>query len=126
MKKIISLIINFLLIPVARVFIFILSPVGVAWELVRNPSVEYWGKYFKKIAVSYDQTGNAINGQMLTDCLGNGEGEKFGNPDETVSGIVGKKKKSNTLSHLGWAIAVCLNKIEKDHVEKAIEEDEQS
>ena len=82
-------------------------------------------RYFKDVAVSYDQTANAENGIlyndiMLTDMSLN----EFGFPDETLSSVFGKNKRVYTLTKFGSFWSSLLNKIETDHVEKSIEEDE--
>jgi hypothetical protein len=50
----------------------------------------------------------------------------FGFPDETLSSVFGKNKRSKTLTKFGSVWAWLLNKIERNHVEKSIEEDEGS
>lgn len=69
-------------------------------------------KYIKNVLISIDQFFNALTG---------------GDPDETISSRVGKLVRSwNTPRK--WTIAhwlnVILDKIEKDHCKKSIEEDE--
>ena len=46
---------------------------------------------------------------------------EFGNPDETISSVLGRNKLKNNLTYIGKTLAKILNLIEKDHVEKAIE-----
>jgi hypothetical protein len=48
-------------------------------------------------------------------------GYRFGNEDVTISHVLGMNKKFNNLTFTGKALSWLLNKIEKDHVEKAIE-----
>ena len=82
-------------------------------------------KYFEGIAVSYDQTANAENGILYNDIMITKMSlNVFGFPDETLSSVFGKNKRSKTLTKFGSIWSTLLNKIEKDHVEKAIEEDE--
>ena len=76
------------------------------------------------MAVAGDQFGNVACQALLNVTLIKKGGIKFGNPDETVSGVLGKNKEWETLTGIGKFIAGVLNKIEKNHVEKAIEEDE--
>jgi len=49
----------------------------------------------------------------------------FGNRDESMSGVLGKNKRANTLTNLGEGVVYILNKIDPNHTEKSIEEDEQ-
>jgi ABC-type sugar transport system permease subunit len=112
---------NIFLILIALIIVIPVSLIGFLWEIIRNPSYKYLNSYFKKIAISLDQLGNAINGQLLTDAFTKkSQGVAFGDEDLTVSGILGENKKENKLSLLGWFISNKLNKLDKDHVEDAI------
>ena len=64
-------------------------------------------KYFWNILISIDQFFNTLFG---------------GNPDETVSSRAGKARRNGKL----WGKALCsiLDKIDEDHCNKSIEEDE--
>ena len=50
----------------------------------------------------------------------------FGNPDETISSVLGKNQRDNTLTLLGKLIVWVLNMVDENHSEKAIEDDEQN
>jgi len=83
--------------------------------------------YFENVAVSYDQTANAENGPLYNDIMITKMSLNiFGFPDETLSSVFGKNKRSKTLTKFGSVWAWLLNKIERNHVEKSIEEDEGS
>jgi hypothetical protein len=112
---------NIILILVALIIVIPVSLIGFLWEIIRNPSYKYLNTYFKRIAISLDQLGNAINGQLLTDAFTKkSQGVPFGDEDLTVSGILGQNKKDKKLSLLGWLIADALNELDKDHVEESI------
>jgi hypothetical protein len=49
---------------------------------------------------------------------------KFGNEDETISGVIGKNKRLNTLTFAGRLLDKLLDTIDKNHSIDAIEEDE--
>ena len=80
----------------------------------KNKKMNPVARYFLNIALSWDQLLNAHG---------------FGDPDETISSRLGKlkRKHSGTIpwyrpvsKYLAWG----LNKIDPNHVEEAIEEDE--
>ena len=75
--------------------------------------------YFWICALSIDQTGNAICMHLFNDLLIKANGHRFGNPDETVSYVLGMNKKTDTLYLLGRMLADVLGWIDKNHVEKA-------
>jgi 8-oxo-dGTP diphosphatase len=105
---------------VAYILIAILSPFGILYAMIRsifgNVNSD---KYFFKVAVSLDQLGNVIMAPLFNHILIESEGKQFGDEDETISNIIGQNKSTNTLRFLGKFIAKILNKLERDHVEKA-------
>jgi hypothetical protein len=84
-------------------------------------SIRKLSGYFKAIAISIDQLGNVVMANLMNDTLIKDNGHKFGDPDETISMVLGLNKREKSLTNMGIRIADILNKIEKDHVEKAIE-----
>jgi hypothetical protein len=50
------------------------------------------------------------------------DGYKFGNPDETISSVIGKNERLQTLTSSGRLLNSILNRIEKNHAKKSIEE----
>lgn len=81
-------------------------------------------RYFYFCALGVDQLGNVLTSQVLNKALlkGNPQYESlyFGNPDDTISYILGQNKYANNLTNLGKAIAWVLNRLDPYHVEKAI------
>jgi hypothetical protein len=83
-------------------------------------------KYLLNIAISYDQLSNTLGAPLLNKILIKKRGYKFGNPDQTLSYVLGLNKKSEHLSKLGKFFTNMLNKIEPNHVEKAIKAHEKN
>lgn len=81
-------------------------------------------QYFREVAVSIDQLGNTVCADLFDLILIKKGGYQFGNPDETISGVLGKNQKLETLSTVGKILNWILSKIEKDHSLISIEEDE--
>lgn len=104
------------------VLFMIFAPLGILYQVITN----FWGvgKYFFDIAICIDQSGNVVCRKLLDAIMIKKGGHRFGSPDETISSVIGKNHESNTLTWCGWCLYKLLNKIEKDHSEKAIEEDE--
>lgn len=100
----------------------ILFPLGWLYSLFTfKLSIRKLSGYFKAIAISIDQLGNVVMANLMNDTLIKDNGHKFGDPDETISMVLGLNKREKSLTSMGIRIADILNKIEKDHVEKAIE-----
>lgn len=113
---------NVLLILIAFILVFIFGPIGVVYNLLFNWKARK--KYFFSIALSLDQLGNVICSGLLNFIMIKGEGVKFGNVDETVSSVLGKNKAKGTLTLAGRHLCFVLNEIQENHVENAIEADE--
>lgn len=83
-----------------------------------------WGQWFFNLAISLDQTlgvmyDTALNGLFF-------RGDKLGNPDETISSVTGKNKRSGTLTKAGCVLSFFLDKLDPNHSLKSIEDDEKS
>jgi len=81
-------------------------------------------RYHYTLAVSFDQTGNVFATYLFSDIMIKSSGHKFGNPDETVSSVLGKNQMNKTLTWLGLSLVWVLDKIDRNHSIDAIEEDE--
>lgn len=111
---------GFLLLIIAKALSWVLFPLGWLYSLVTLRL--RWGRlneYALGIALSLDQMGNVVLANLMNDFLIKKEGYKFGNPDDTISAVLGFNKFKGALLPAGKAIAYILNKIDKDHVEKA-------
>ena len=111
-----KLIINIILAFIARVSFYFL---GFAFYLIGVILSKNRSNYHLKIGISYDQLANTVGAPLFNIILRKKGGYKFGNPDDTISAVLGKLKASGHLTLLGKFFATMLNKIEKDHVEKA-------
>lgn len=98
----------------------ILFPIGFLFALLYPKR----GKYLYKIALGIDQLGNVVCARLFNFFLIDIEGHQFGNEDETISSVLGKNKKTNTLTLFGIALDMLLELIDKNHNIEAIEEDE--
>lgn len=76
--------------------------------------------YFKSSAISLDKFGNREFRTLLNKTLTLKSGYKFGDINETISGVLGKNQRDRTLSRTGKIIVWILDKIDKNHVEKSI------
>lgn len=83
-----------------------------------------FSKFLWDLSLSIDQTLNVCLQFILNDLMKYPKGAIFGNPDETISGVTGKNQRLNNLTWFGKCVNWFLNKLEKDHSIKAIEEDE--
>jgi len=113
---------GFVLLVIAILMSVILYPIGWFYSLIKfKLSFKKLGSWWYVIAISVDQLGNVVMSTLFNDILIKKYGYEFGHEDLTVSAVLGVNKKMGTLTKLGKFIADLLNKIDPDHVEKAIE-----
>ena len=98
----------------------VILPIGFAFQII-TALFKAIDKYLFRIAKSIDQLGNVVCEHLFNVTLIKKDGYKFGNEDVTISHVLGVNKLNGTLTWTGEALAWLLNKIEKHHVEKAIE-----
>ena len=122
---------SIVLVIVAAVLFAALLPVAIIWGIIAS----FWQRKFKNgvkevsnwfyaWAISIDQLGNVVCKELFNDVLILHTGIPFGNPDETISSVLGKNKKANTLSKIGKGLDWILNKLDPNHSINSIEIDE--
>ena len=79
-------------------------------------------KYFRLLAISIDQMGNVAMQDLFDDVLITKNGYRFGNVDETISSVLGKNERQQTLKGLGKVLVKFLNFIDPNHALNSIEE----
>jgi len=110
-----------IILIVAIILATILFPIGFIVAMFYPKREEY----MYKIALGIDQLGNVICDKLFNLTLIYPSSiYKFGNEDETISSVIGKNKKTNTLTFAGRLLDWLLDIIDKNHSIKAIEEDE--
>ena len=113
---------GFVLLVLSVLMSIVLYPLGWLYSIITfRGSFKKLGSYWFVMAISVDQLGNVVMGTLFNDILIRKYGHKFGDEDQTVSMVLGVNKKMGTLTKLGKLIADILNKIDPNHVEKAIE-----
>jgi hypothetical protein len=80
-------------------------------------------KYWKSIALSIDQLGNVICQHLFNLTLIKKDGYKFGDMDQTISYVLGRNWVDGTLTQTGALLSRILNRLDKDHLDKAIEKE---
>jgi len=111
---------GFILTLTAYILLMVLSPIGFLWSAVTRPK-----KYFWNIAISLDQLGNVICADPMNYLLIQPYSKyKFGNPDETISSVLGKNQLHDRLKPFGKRVVMLLGKLDENHSIKSIENDE--
>jgi 8-oxo-dGTP diphosphatase len=113
-----------LLFLTALILKLLFYPIGFCYSILltffKNGYIEL-DKYFFNCALADDQQANTYLAKLFNDILIIKGGHKFGNVDETISSVLGKNLKLNTLSIIGKGLNSILNLFENDHTIKSIE-----
>ena len=115
---------------IAILLSLILLPIGFIWSTVEAFWNRGWksgwnrvSEYFFDMALSIDQLGNVTCKELFNDTLiVNSSKNRFGDPDETISSVLGKNKRDNTLTKPGKILSWILDKLDKNHVIKSIDQ----
>lgn len=116
---IIAVVASCILFPISLMYTLFRSIVIGLLRPLRLKPIKYILDLCKSIAIGIDQLGNVVCQDVFNDTLIKKTGHKFGNPDETVSRVLGINKKTNTLSKFGKWWADFLNWVDPNHVENA-------
>lgn len=99
------------------------APIAFSYAIIK-PIFQIVSRLLYFLAYSIDQLGNVLSATLFDDLFIKGKDKyRFGNPDITISGVLGENKHRGTLTKLGVYICKVLNWIDKDHVEKARKEE---
>jgi 8-oxo-dGTP diphosphatase len=113
-----------ILFIVSIVLCAIFYPIGFFYSVVLTllkSGYKELDKYLLMCAISQDQHAGAWLSKLFNDTLVKKGGHRFGDPDETISSVLGRNQLINRLTLLGKLINWILDKIEKDHSIKSIE-----
>lgn len=108
----------------AKVLIAVIYPLGFVYSLTLTLLKNGWksvDNYLLNCAISDDQSGNTYMAKLFNDVLIRPGGHRFGNPDETISSVLGKNLKTKTLSIVGRFVNWVLNALDPGHSIKSIE-----
>jgi len=117
--------IELLLLIISITLFIVVGTLGFIWaifEAIFKKGLKGLKSYFFDIALSFDQTGNVVCQHIFNHLMGKGGAHKFGNPDETVSQVLGINKyhfKTSKLHPAGRVVGNILDRIDKNHLKKA-------
>jgi len=76
--------------------------------------------YFLSSATNLDKFGNREFRTLWNKVLITDKGYQFGNINETISSVLGKNQRDNTLTKAGKVLVWILDKLDKNHCYKSI------
>lgn len=114
-----------ILFLVARILQWILSPLFFIYAIITSGSLKKLSDYFHNVAFGIDQLGNAMGGPIMNHLLLKDSSKyPYGDVDMTISHVTGVNYLSGNLTWLGRLIAKILNKIDKNHVQNAAQNEQ--
>jgi len=111
---------SLILFLISFILVVIIVPIGIILTTIFN--FKKLNKYYFNLAISLDQFGNVAMSGMFNLILIKSSHNLFGNPDETISSVLGKNKLDGNLMYLGRRLDALLNGIDKNHSIKSIEQ----
>jgi 8-oxo-dGTP diphosphatase len=106
----------------------VLFPLGLMITFFINLYKRRWSFSFKRldqqflsIATSVDASGNVVCKDLFNMILIKKEGYEFGKRKETISSVLGKNQRDDTLTGIGKGVAFVLDKIDPNHCLKSID-----
>ncbi|UOX32422.1 hypothetical protein LXD69_10195 [Flavobacterium sediminilitoris] len=102
---------------IATILWIIITPIN--WVIVTFKN-GMSNAYFLETAIDLDKFGNRNFRTFLNVTMKIKEGYQFGNVNETISSALGKNQRDKTLSWFGKCICFILNKLDKNHCQKSI------
>lgn len=103
----------------------LIYPIGFLYSIVLTlfkSGFKELDKYLFNCAIANDQHGNTFLAKLFNDIMIKPNGHKFGNPDETISSVLGKNKLKGKLSFVGKTLDYILHILDNNHSIKSIED----
>lgn len=113
----VSLLLAMLLFPFGLLITFFINLYKRRWSF----SFKRLDQQFLSIATSIDASGNVVCKDLFNLLLIKKGGYEFGKRKETISSVLGKNQRDNTLTGTGKGVAFVLDKIDRNHCLKSID-----
>ena len=115
---------NFILVILAKVLYLAVEPINFFYVIFikKKFSWKRLNGYFREEAVAIDRFGNSQYRSLFNDWFVADGGYQHGNINETISSVLGKNQRDETLTRFGRLLAKILDLIDKDHCLKSINE----
>ena len=112
---------GFILLFLATILVVTIGSVGFLYSFLRRLLTGGLEAYFYGLAITLDQSGNVLVADLFDLIMIKSDGYKFGDPDETISSVVGKNLERGTLTRVGKMLNNILEKLDPGHSINAIE-----
>ncbi len=119
--------IGLILFILSNVLACLIYPIGFLYSVgltIFKSGYKTLDDYLFNCAYATDQHANVFLAKLFNDIMIKQGGHKFGNPDETISSVLGKNKLMGKLSLFGKCLDYILHLLDNNHSIKSIENDE--
>lgn len=119
---------EFILLFISITLLYIMVPIASLYKIfkaIKHKSFRELKVWFYGTARTIDIFGNVFAADLFNDTLIKQDGYKFGRRGETISSVMGKNYRRDTLTRVGSLLRKTLDFIDKDHSIKSILTDEQ-
>ena len=115
---------NFILVILAKVLYLAVEPINFFYVIFIKKKF-YWKRlndYFREEAVAIDRFGNYQYRSLFNALFVKENGYKHGNINETISSVLGKNQRDETLTKFGMLITKILDRMDENHCKESINE----
>lgn len=115
---------NLFLALIAIILFIFIEPISFFYVVFVKEkfSMKRLSGYWRGFAIAVDRFGNYQYKSILNRILKTESGYEFGDFRETISSVLGKNQRNNSLTKSGKFLVEILDKLDKNHCEKSIME----
>ena len=116
--------VNLILVILAKLLYLVFEPISFVYVNFFKKKFN-WRRlsgYFRDEAVAIDRFGNSQYRSLFNDWFVADGGYQHGNINETISSVLGKNQRDETLTKFGMLITKILNRMDENHCKESINE----
>ena len=115
---------NFILVILAKLLYLAVEPINFIYVILIKKKFT-WKRlngYFRNEALAIDRFGNSQYRSLFNTWFVKEKGYKHGNINETISSVLGKNQRDDTLTKFGMLITKIIDRMDENHCKKSINE----
>ncbi len=115
---------NLILVILAKLLYLVFEPISFVYVNFFKKKFN-WRRlsgYFREQAVAIDRFGNSQYRSLFNTWFVKENGYKHGNINETISSVLGKNQRDETLTKFGMLITKILDRMDENHCKESINE----
>ena len=115
---------NFILVILAKLLYLAIEPINFFYVILIKKKFTWkrLNRYFRNEALAIDRFGNSQYKSLFNAWFIKEKGYKHGNINETISSVLGKNQRDETLTKFGMLITKILDRMDENHCKESINE----